>query len=88
MNSDVMVRPELIHLDEDARDRVLEQVAVKGGHCEGCGDTHFNVGGALYLGFLFLDEEQDAYLIALTCRNPNCLLPRTAIRLRDKDFLC
>jgi hypothetical protein len=86
--SDEIVRPELIDLDDAARDRVLEQLAVKGGHCDGCCGTHFTVGDALYLGFLFLDEDQDAYLVALTCRNPNCPLPRTAIRLRDKDFLC
>ena len=38
-------------------------------------------------GFLFLDEDDDAYLVALTCRNPKCAQPRTAIRLREKDFL-
>jgi hypothetical protein len=88
MRSDtVMVRPELIALDDAARGRVLEHVAAKGGHCESCGGTDFSVGSALYMGFLFLDEEQDAYMVALTCRNPECSLPRTGIRLPGKGFL-
>ena len=81
------VRPELISLDSVARHRVLEQIAAKGGHCEACGATDFAVGDTLYLGFLFLNEESDAYMVALTCRNPECPKPRTAIRLRDTDFL-
>lgn len=87
MTDDPMVRPELISLEPDARQRVLQQVTAKGGHCESCGAKDFGVGDALYLGFLFLDEDDDAYLVALTCRNPNCAQPRTAIKLRDKDFL-
>jgi hypothetical protein len=80
------VRPELIGLDPADRDRVLRVVAAKGGHCEACGATDFTVGHALYLGFLFLDEDDDAYMVALTCRNPNCAQPHTGIRLREKDF--
>lgn len=87
MTEPAMVRPELIGLEPAARERVLAQVAAKGGRCEGCGGTDFTVGHALYLGFLFLDEEADAYLVALTCRNPECPKPRTAIDLREKDFL-
>jgi hypothetical protein len=83
----VGVRPELISLDAVARHRVLEQVTAKGGFCEACGATDFAVGDALYLGFLFLNEDADAYMVALTCRNPDCTKPRTAIRLRDTDFL-
>ncbi|CQD12509.1 hypothetical protein BN000_02646 [Mycobacterium europaeum] len=80
-------RPELIGLDPAARQRVLELIAVKGGHCEACGATDFTVGDAMIMGFLFLDEDADAYLVALTCRNPECPKPRTAIRLSGKDFL-
>lgn len=83
----VRVRPELISLDNVAHHRVLEQIAAKGGHCEACGATDFAVGDALYLGYLFLNEDSDAYMVALTCRNPDCPKPRTAIRLRDIDFL-
>lgn len=83
----VGVRPELISLDTVARHRVLEHITAKGGHCEACGATDFAVGDALYLGFLFLNEDADAYMVALTCRNPDCSKPRTAIRLRDIDFL-
>ncbi len=87
MTDDALVRPELISLKPDARQRVLQQLNAKGGHCESCGAADFDVGDALYLGFLFLDENDDAYLVALTCRSPNCAQPRTAIKLRDKDFL-
>ncbi|OIN81299.1 hypothetical protein K3U93_16975 [Mycobacterium malmoense] len=82
----VGVRPELISLGSAARERVLEQVAAKGGHCEACGATEFAVGDALYLGYLFLNEDADAYMVALTCRNPDCPKPRTAIRLCGKEF--
>jgi hypothetical protein len=81
-----MVRPELISLVPADQDRAVAQVAAKGGHCEACGATDFEVGHALYLGFLFLDEDDDAYMVALTCRNPECG-QRTAIRLCEKDFL-
>jgi hypothetical protein len=82
-----MVRPELISLKSPARHRVLDHVAAKGGHCEGCGGTDFDVGDALPLGFLFLDEDDDAYMVALTCRNPECVQPRTGIVLHESDFL-
>ena len=84
---DAMVRPELIGLEPAERECVLQQVAAKGGHCEGCGGTDFDVGHALYLGYLFLDENDDAYMVALTCRNHDCPKPRSGIRLREKDFL-
>ncbi len=87
MADPVMARPELVNLDDAARARVLEHIVAKGGHCDACGGTDFDVGAALYLDFLFLDEHRDAYLIALTCRNPDCPVPRTGIRLRGKDFL-
>lgn len=81
-----VTRPELIDMDHAARDRVSELVVVRGGSCAACGGTEFAVGQALYLGFLFLDEDDDAYLVALTCRAPSCPQPRTAIRLRYKEF--
>lgn len=85
--ADATVRPELVALDRPARERVSAQIAAKGGYCECCGATEFDVGDALHLGFLFLDEEPDAYLVALTCRNPGCAKPRTGIVLGEKDFL-
>ena len=87
MMPDVSVRPELVDLGHAERACVLEHVAAKGGHCEGCGGTDFDVGHALYLGYLFLDEDDDAYMVALTCRNRDCPKPRTAIRLAERDFL-
>ncbi|MCV7090729.1 hypothetical protein [Mycobacterium interjectum] len=83
---DTMVRPELTALDPAARQRVCDHIAAKGGHCECCGSTQFDVGDALYLGFLFLDEDRDAYMVALTCRNPDCAKPRTGIVLSEQDF--
>ena len=77
---------ELTALDPAARQRVSEQIAAKGGYCECCGATEFDVGDALFLGFLFLDEDRDAYMVALTCRNPDCTKPRTGIVLSEKDF--
>ena len=87
MTATVGTRPELIDVGPVARDRVAELVAVRGGRCAACGGTAFEVGQALYLGFLFLDEDDDAYLVALTCRDPSCPQPRTAIRLRYREFL-
>ncbi|OBI85070.1 hypothetical protein [Mycobacterium sp. 1245805.9] len=81
------MNPELTALDATARERVAEQIAAKGGYCECCGGTEFDIGDALYLGFLFLDEDRDAYMIALTCSNPDCAKPRTGIVLCRKDFL-
>ena len=86
MRDNAMVRPELISLAPVDRDRVLEHISAQGGQCEACGATDFEVGHALYLGFLFLDEDDDAYLVALTCRTSDCGR-RTAIRLCEKDFL-
>jgi hypothetical protein len=85
--TDIARRPELVSLNSAERECVLKQVAAKGGHCESCGGTDLEVGDALYLGFLFLDEDDDAYMVALTCRNPDCSKPRTGIRLREKDFI-
>ncbi|MGV0731002.1 hypothetical protein ABQE84_02675 [Mycolicibacter sinensis] len=87
MTTDTAARPELIDIETAARERVSDLLRVRGGHCGTCGGTDFEVGQALYLGFLFLDEENDAYLVALICRDPCCPQPRTAIRLRRKEFL-
>lgn len=81
------VRPELLRLDSAARGRVVDLIGVKGGHCEACGAVDFAVGDAMIMGFLFLDEDADAYLVALTCRNLECPKPRTGIRLCGTDFL-
>lgn len=79
-------RPELIDLQSVERERVSELVAVKGGHCAGCGGRDFAVGHALYLGFLFLDEDDDAFMVALTCHNDDCPAPRTGIVLAANEF--
>ena len=73
-------------LDENEKRRVLEKARERGFACEGCGSKDFEVGDALYLGFLFLSEDRDAYMVALTCENPGCPAPRTGIRLHQLDF--
>jgi hypothetical protein len=87
MTDEAMVRPELVKLEHADREQVLAEAAAKGRHCESCGGTDFEVGDALYLGFLFLDEDNDAYMVALTCRNPECVKPRTGIVLPEKAVL-
>ena len=73
-------------LDEDRKRRVLERAGERGFACENCGSEEFEVGNALYLGFLFLSEDRDAYMVALTCKNPRCRAPWTGIRLHRLDF--
>ena len=74
-------------LDQDQKRRVLEKVRERGFTCVSCGSGDFEAGEALYLGFLFLSEDEDAYMVALTCENPGCEAPRTGIRLHEADFL-
>ena len=73
-------------LDEHQKRRVLERVEERGFACASCGSRDFEVGAALYLGFLFLSEDHDAYMVALTCEGPDCGAPRTGIKLREADF--
>ena len=74
-------------LGEDEKRRVLAKVRQRGLRCGSCGSDGFEVGEALYLGFLFLDEDTDAYMVALTCREPDCATPRTGIKLHESEFL-
>ena len=74
-------------LDENQKQRVLEKVLEKGFACGSCGSTDFEVGDSLYLGFLFLSEDYDDHMVALTCKNPDCGRPRTGIRLHEADFI-
>ena len=74
-------------LSEAQKQRVIEKVEERGFTCGSCGSNDFEVGEALYLGFLFLDEDNDAYMVALTCKEPDCDTPRTGIRLHEADFL-
>ena len=82
-----MIIDENRRLGEGERRRVLERVRRRRLRCESCGSEDFEVGEALYLGFLFLDEATDAYMVALTCKNPCCAGPRTGIRLHGVEFL-
>ncbi len=74
-------------LTEEQKRRVLRKVEERGFACGSCGSGDFEVGNALYLGFLFLSEHQDAYMVALTCKGRGCESPRTGIRLHQLDFL-
>jgi hypothetical protein len=74
-------------LDETQKRRVLEKIREKGFACENCDSTDFEVGDSLYLGFLFLSEDHDNHMVALTCKNPDCGAPRTGIRLHEAEFI-
>lgn len=78
--------PECVALDHDERHRVREAIARRHLKCRTCGHTDFRVGPALPLGFLFVSEDADTYMVALTCTAPGCTTPRTGIRLDGKDF--
>ena len=74
-------------LDETQKRRVLDKVQEHGFTCPTCGSTDFEVGDSLYLGFLFLSEDHDDHMVALTCNNTDCAASRTGIRLHKADFL-
>lgn len=82
-----MLYNENTELDEEQKRRVLAKAAEKGVACGACGSGDFEVGEALDMSFLFLDEEQGAYMVALTCERPGCESPRTGIRLNESEFL-
>lgn len=74
-------------LTEDQKRRVLRRVEERGIICGSCGSGDFEVGEALEMGFLFLNEEHGTYMVALTCEAPDCETPRTGIRLHQSEFL-
>jgi hypothetical protein len=81
------IRPEITVLTKAQQDRVLRQIRRRRGTCRHCDGNEFLVGDALYLGFLFLSEERDAYMVGLTCTNSGCPAPHTGIRLPAAKFL-
>jgi hypothetical protein len=82
-----MIRPENKALTAKQKRRVLARIGERGFTCGSCGSDEFEVGDALYLGFLFLDEDNDSYMVALTCKETDCDALRTGIRLHEADFL-
>ena len=74
-------------LTEGQKQRVLGKIEERDLTCGSCGSDDFEVGEALYVGFLFLSEDHDNYVVALTCKNPDCRTPRTGIKLRGAEFL-
>ena len=74
-------------LTEGQKQRVLGKIEERGFACGSCGSGDFRVGEALYVGFLFLSEDHDTYLVALACTNTDCRTPRTGIKLRGAEFL-
>jgi hypothetical protein len=76
-------RPEITTLTTEQKKRVLEHVHHRRGSCRYCGGTTFIAGDALYLGYLFLSEDQDG----LCCTNPHCPTPHTGVRLPLTQFL-
>lgn len=81
-----VVYPDNERLTEAQKRRVLAKIAERETACESCGSREFEVGEALYMGFLFLDEEPSTYMVALTCEKGNCRV-RTGIRLHKSEFL-
>lgn len=79
-------RPETTVLSGAERDRVARQVRRRRGTCGGCGRADFDIGDALYLGFLFLSEDEDAYIVALTCTHGSCPAPYTGITVRESEL--
>jgi hypothetical protein len=82
-----VIRPEIEDLNANQKRRVLRKVRERGFTCGSCGSKDFEVGEALYLGFLFLNEDNDTHMVALTCKKPDCESPRTGIKLHEADFL-
>jgi hypothetical protein len=82
-----MIIRENTELTGNQKGRVLERVEERNVTCASCGSSEFEVGEALGMGFLFLDEEHGTYMVALTCENPACHSPRTGIRLHRYEFL-
>ena len=74
-------------LTEGQKRRVLGKIEERDLTCGSCGSDDFEVREALYVGFLFLSEDHDNYVVALTCKNPDCRNPRTGIKLRGAEFL-
>jgi hypothetical protein len=87
MSSSDTLRPENIALTARQKEHVTTKLRRKRFSCGSCGSEDFVVGDALYLGFLFLNEEQGTYMVALTCTNTACPAPRTGIRLHEASFL-
>lgn len=82
-----MIIGENHRLGEKQKRRVLERVRERGFVCGSCGSGDFEVGEALELGFLFLSEKHGTYMVALTCREPDCEAPRMGIRLPGSGFI-
>ena len=80
-------RPDITTLTTKQKKRALEHVWQHQRRCRYCGNTTFTVGDALYLGYLFLSEDQDAYMVGLSCTNPHCPTPHTGVRLPAAQFL-
>lgn len=82
-----MVVSENKPLDEAQKHKVLGVAGERSIVCGSCSSGDFEVGDALYLGFLFLSEDNGNYMVALTCKNPGCEAPRTGIKLHESEFL-
>lgn len=81
------LRPENIALTDQQKHNVSTQVRRRKLRCGSCGTEDFAVGDALYLGYLFQNEPQGSYMVALTCTKSGCPVPRTGIRLHESQFL-
>ncbi|GAA4207841.1 hypothetical protein [Microbispora amethystogenes] len=78
---------EIVPLGDEQRERVRARLRAGHGACPACGSEDLGIGDALFLGFAFLSEPADAYMVGLTCPNPSCPVTYTGIRLRASEFL-
>lgn len=81
-----VIYPDNKRLTGAQKRRVLAKTAERKTACESCESHDFEVGEALDMGFLFLDEVSGTYMVALTCEKKNCRV-RTGIRLHESEFL-
>ncbi len=82
-----MIISENKSLGEGQKQRVLKRIRERNFTCVSCGSRDFEIGAALEVGFLFLTEQPGTYMVALTCKKPDCASPRTGIKLHKSEFL-
>jgi preprotein translocase subunit SecA len=80
-------RPDLFELTQQEKDRVRTQLRRRRSRCGACGGSEFEIGYGFYLGFLFVGEALENYMVGLTCQNPDCLAPYTGTTVRESQVL-
>lgn len=79
-------RPELRDLTPADERRVRACLRSRRFRCACCGSRRFEVGAALYLGFLFEQAGLDDYMVAVTCTRRSCASPRNGVRITGTEL--